>query len=203
MDGIQLIKTANGNTFGVTTAPGANWESMVDGDIGFVTGSSGSLFLLWETDATLPNLEIIAIISGRLQVVLYGGKIQVRDSNNTYYPVIQNILASTAYIIEIQWSPAAALYNYVVNLHRLSDGVDLQGTANGLAQSGAGRNLLLGTAQSTLDSCFSSIVLTVADATARSRAKSWLQAKYNGNDSVPDADRDGVSADFHATLSVY
>jgi hypothetical protein len=202
VNGLQLIKTSNGNTFGITTAPNANWESMYDANIGFVAGSSGSFFILWETDSSLPNLEIIAKLSGRFDCVLYGGKIQVRSSTNTYHPAIYNILASTAYIIEIQWTQNVAVYDYVVNVHRLSDGVDLTGSVNGLTQSGSGQPLYIGTAQSTLDSCFSSMVLCVANSTAREQAKSWLQAKYSGNNSVADPDPDGVAADLSIQLHV-
>lgn len=102
VNGLQLVKTANGNTFG------SNWESMYDSDLGFIAGSSGSFFILWETDSTLPNLEIIAKLAGRFDFVLYGGKLQVRSSTNTYHPIINNILASTAYILEIQWTQNAA-----------------------------------------------------------------------------------------------
>ena len=202
VNGLQLIKTANGNTFGITTAPGANWESMYDSDLGFVAGSSGSFFILWETDSNPPNLEIISKLAGRFDFVLYGGKLQVRSSTNTYHPVIYNILASTAYILEIQWTQNAAVYNYVVNCHRLSDGVDLTGSINGLSQSGNGQSLFIGTAQSTLDSCFSSMVLCVANSTARSQAKSWLQAKYSGSTEVENPDPNGVPADLAIQLHV-
>ena len=135
-------------------------------------------------------------------MVLYGGKIQVRSSTNTYHPIINNILASTAYILEVQWTQNAAVYDYIVNSHRLSDGVDIQGTVNGLTQVGTGRGLYVGTAQSTLDSCFSSMLLCVANSTARSQAKSWLQAKYSGNNSVANPDPNGLAADLAIQLHV-
>ena len=46
--------------YGITTnGSGGAWEYMLDSNLGFDLADSGSLSILWETDDTLPNLEIV------------------------------------------------------------------------------------------------------------------------------------------------
>jgi hypothetical protein len=205
-NGIKLVKTANGNTFGLTTSDTGSYESMSDTLLGFSTATTGSFFILWETSGTLPSLENIARIPDRFDLCQYSNKLQFRDNGGGYTVALQNILASTPYIIEVQWSPNGSNFDYTLKLTKLSTGANVETSATvtniDTPRTGLSKELHIGNAQTTLDSTFCSMVMTRDDATARSRAKVWLDGKWRGNETeVPNPDPNGVAADFQVVLN--
>ena len=182
-NGIQLKRTINTKTWGITTASGGSSEYMFDTAIGFNALSQSCFFILWETDNSLPTLENILKIPSRVDLVLYNGSLQIRDSSNNYTQVIQNIQASTPYIIEVQWHITSGVGEYTVNLTKLSENgnTEYSNTVSGITPpSGSARNLYIGTAQTTLDSLYSSMVMCRNNADPRSKSKQWLIAKWKG-----------------------
>jgi hypothetical protein len=189
----------------VTQNPsGGAWESMVDADLGFDLPSTGSIFMLWETDSTQGAFEHIMNNAHWFHLNKYSGHLQLKHgSNSAYQVIIQNITASTSYLIEVKWSQntAGAPYHTVdttINLTKLvvDNMTDYTGSFTmNMRDNGSKRRLELSSAQSGMDSLTSSVLcMTGDDATLRATCKDYLVKRWKNESTTPVVDPDGVSS---------
>lgn len=220
-DGIvlkQFTKPADTTqVYGITTnGSGGAYEFMLDSDLGFDLADSGSLAMLWETDATLPGLEIIFQCGPLFNLVLMGQNLCIHGVNPSWYhTVIQNIQASTSYLVRLDWtltgnSGGKNIFDYTVYLTGLSaDGnhSEYQNSLTGIkrtANSAQRKQLYIGTAQTTLDSLFGSLIYCTDTGTATTKAhcKSFLIKQWRSQSTQPSVDPNAINASFLTEMRV-
>ena len=187
---------------------------MVDTDLGYDLDDAGALYMLWETDSTLPNLEVIFQCAPLFNIVLFGGNICVHAVDPAlYHTAIQNIQPSTGYLVCVDWNVTSQsggknILDYAIKFTELSaDGnhTEYENTFTGLkrtANSAQRKQLYLGTAQTTLDSLFGSIIHCKGTATAatKAHAKDFLIKQWRSQATSPQVDPNAVDSDWLCEL---
>ena len=212
VDGIVLTTFDDeSHVVAVTTNPnGGAWESMIETDTGFDLPDTGSLFLLWETDSTPNAYETMVQNNHYFNLVLHNSNLSFRsEQGGTQHPVIFNILASTSYLLEIQWSKGNSdgthfSCDMTLNATKLvmDNNTDYTGSATtSMRESGSKRRIVFSTAQTGMDSKVSSCILLEGDnADQRATCKAYLEKRWRNASTTPEVDPNAVNATWLSEL---
>jgi len=189
---------------------GGSYEYLLDTDVGFDIGDTGSYYILWETDDSLLAYERIVKQPHFFDFVLHNGNLSLRSGNGgAQSPVIYNIQTNTSYLLEVKWDKGSASGGNhdvatTVNATKLdiNGNTEYTGSATtSMRSNGNKRHLYLSDAQTGMDSKVSSFILLHGDSsTDRNNCKDYLIKRWKNQSTTPQVDPNAVSSSWLAEI---
>jgi hypothetical protein len=184
-----------------TQSDGAAWDYFYDTSVANIP-NSGTIFLLFQTDATPESYERpVKIILADL--VLMGGatpKFTMRDYLNVYHPILENIVKEKPYLLELRYTKTGQnahgrrIMSYDLRATRLDLNTTTSGTLSGIESPSLSNDRCYwgGNGQFHADSFFSDLILCNTNATCRTKCEGYLKNLYGGT----GAPADGTNAQW-------
>ena len=203
-------KPFNANTSGITEQVGGAWESAVDSTSpNFTDPDVGSFIMLWRSPPSAGSFEVMWISNG-LDLVLYQGSIQIRNSSNAYYVVVGGVLDDTDYIIKVSFEKKGQVPNrdthycdYAVDLIKLSDNSVTSGSIIDLQHDfSIPTSKAYSSAQTHFEGYYGMTFMTTQDATVDAAVVNYIKQVYSGAATEPVVDPDAVDASFQLELDI-
>ena len=158
---------------------------------------SGTLFLLFQTDATPESYERpVKIILADLN--LLGGatpKFAMRDHLNVYHTILENIVKEKPYLLELRYTKTGddgatgrRIMSYDLRATRLDLNTTISGTLSGIVSPSVSNDRCYwgGNGQFHADSFYSDLILCNTNETCRTKCEGYLKNLYGGTGAPAD-----------------